>query len=68
MSRVCDETFLVFGTFVVSPGEAKKRGILGTKVFFCFETRGEKTEFECKITFLWWDDRNGQKHTHTYES
>ncbi len=44
-----------------SPGEAKKRGIVGTKVFLLQNER-KKTEFECKITFLCGDDRNGEKH------
>ena len=49
MSRVCDETFLVFGTFVVSPGEAKKRGILGTKVFFASKREGKKLSLNVKL-------------------
>ena len=47
-----------------SPGEAKTWDCDD----FCFEKKRKKTEFECKIMFLYEDNRNGQKHTHTDES
>ena len=36
----------------MSPGEAKKTWDSGDKSIFCFETRGKKTEFECKCLMV----------------
>ena len=41
--------------------QKKQRGIVGTKVFL-LQNEIKKTEFDCKISFLCGDDRNGEKH------
>ena len=54
---------IVGGMYTVqseSPGETKKVGLWGQKYFA--SKRDKKTDFDCKILFLYGDDRNGEKH------